>query len=82
MKSHLDVLISFERSVHSCLSLGKENIALENSCIKIKNSLQYILKFVHDSPELLPIACRDLSYSLARTYIGKFHVFYAHMLFI
>lgn len=69
-KSKFDVLKSLQQSVHSCLELGKQTTDMSNSCSKVENSLKYILNFVQDFPQLLPVACRDLSYSLARTYIG------------
>lgn len=59
-----------EKSVQKCLELAKEESEWLTYCSKIENSLKYVLNFIQNSPELLPVACRDLSYSLTRIYIG------------
>lgn len=69
-KSNFEALKSLEKSMQLSLELAKKEPEWLAYCAKVENSLKYILHFVEKFPELLPIACRDLSYSLARTYIG------------
>lgn len=70
-KSNFDALFSFEKSVKLCLEAGKEIGELKESCQKVDKSLVQILQFVKQSMEFLPIAARDIAYSIARTYIGE-----------
>lgn len=41
----------------------------------IMKSLKNIGQFVQNNPEKLEVAARDLTYSIARTYIGKKYIY-------
>ncbi|KAG8201368.1 hypothetical protein JTE90_016844 [Oedothorax gibbosus] len=69
-KSNFDALLSFEKSVKLSLEAGKDMDVLKETCQKVDKSLIQILQFVKESMEFLPIAARDIAYSIARTYIG------------
>lgn len=72
-KSNFDALLSLEKSIRLSLEVGKEIEELKETCQKVDKSLIQILQFVKHSMELLPIAARDIAYSIARTYIGKLY---------
>ncbi|CAL1261840.1 unnamed protein product [Larinioides sclopetarius] len=71
LKTNSEVLLSLEKNTILCLENGKKESALQESCMKIEKSMKYISTFIKENPGLLHIAARDISYSIARTYIGK-----------
>ncbi|GBL82359.1 Acyl-CoA dehydrogenase family member 11 [Araneus ventricosus] len=70
LKTNSEALMSLEKNTILCLENGKKESALQESCIKIEKSMKYISTFIKENPGLLHIAARDISYSIARTYIG------------
>ncbi|XP_055927437.1 acyl-CoA dehydrogenase family member 11-like [Argiope bruennichi] len=70
LKTNSEALLSLEKNIIICLENGKKESTLQESCMKIEKSMKYISAFIKENPGLLHIAARDISYSLARTYIG------------
>ncbi|GFR26558.1 acyl-CoA dehydrogenase family member 11 [Trichonephila clavata] len=70
LKTDSEALMSLKKSIELCLEAGKKESTLQDSCSKIDKSINYILHFIKTYPESLNIAARDISYSIARTYIG------------
>ncbi|XP_054721904.1 acyl-CoA dehydrogenase family member 11-like isoform X2 [Uloborus diversus] len=68
-KSNFETLYALHRSIASCIE-NAQNRDLCISCANVNKSIKYILDFVQTFPEQLNVACRDLSYSIAKTYIG------------
>lgn len=69
-KTDGEVLKAFVSSAKACVSSGKSVPSLHASCSKVEKALEDIGNFVQNHPDLLVVAARDLSYSIARTYIG------------
>lgn len=74
LKTNSEALMSLKKSISLCLEAGKKESTLQESCTKIENSINYILYFIKNYPELLNIAARDISYSIASTHIGALFI--------
>ncbi|GFU30972.1 acyl-CoA dehydrogenase family member 11 [Nephila pilipes] len=70
LKTNSETLMSLKKSITLCMEAGKKEGALQESGSKVDKSINYILRFIKNYPELLNIAARDISYSIARSYIG------------
>ncbi|GIY14029.1 acyl-CoA dehydrogenase family member 11 [Caerostris extrusa] len=70
LKTNSEVLLSLEKNIALCLENGMQVGSLQDSCMKVGKSIKYIMKFIKEHPDLLHISARDVSYSIARTYIG------------
>ncbi|GFU31337.1 uncharacterized protein NPIL_372051, partial [Nephila pilipes] len=71
LKTNSETLMSLKKSITLCMEAGKKEGALQESCSKVDKSINYILRFIKNYPELLNIAARDISYSIARSYIAN-----------
>lgn len=69
-KTNGEVLKAFVSSSKACIAAGKSVPSLHRACSKVENALEDIGNFVQNHPHLLVVAARDISYSIARTYIG------------
>ncbi|KAL5015901.1 hypothetical protein ScPMuIL_005490 [Solemya velum] len=69
-KSDGRVLVSFNKQVHRCIAETIGQASLGAPAAKVGEAADSILKFVQNNAERLETAARDLSFSLARTYMG------------
>lgn len=71
-KTNGEVLHVFETDVKKRLEKQVNASKLRTAKSKIETALKVTLEFVRGNPSSLQFAARDLSYSLARIYIGQY----------
>ncbi|XP_035234132.1 acyl-CoA dehydrogenase family member 11-like [Stegodyphus dumicola] len=69
-KTRYEVLSALHRSIISSIENAKQNPDLKDACLKVETSIKHITGFVEKFSHLLNVAAKDISFSIARTYIG------------
>jgi len=69
-KSKGEVLLAFQASVLRKLALAQKHQQLEEAAGRVGRALKATGEFVQNSPDFLENAARDLSFTIARIYIG------------
>lgn len=72
-KSRGEVIKSLQSEITKKLETATSKEELAACCEKVKQANDEIMNFANAHGDLLTVAARDFSYSIARTYIGKLH---------